>query len=135
MELDRHQFIESFSKLSSSEKVATLKNATERLTADEKKGILHDNIQKLPPKERQALMHSLAVLDKPSSSTRNVLWLIVIWGFVIVLVGSFFTLAVSVFVAPPENATSGQLILTIFTSVVGFLAGLFAPSPVTKNED
>jgi hypothetical protein len=30
-------------------------------------------------------------------------------------------------------ATRGDTILTVFTTVVGFLAGLLSPSPVTKK--
>jgi hypothetical protein len=73
-------------------------------------------------------------MDEPSDGVRDRLWLIVIAAFAVVLVGSFITLAISVFVAPSSGGTSGQIILTMFTSVVGFLAGLFAPSPVANKD-
>ena len=76
----------------------------------------------------------LAAVEIPETEEGNELkikvWKIVIWAFSIVLVGSFLTLAISVFVPPATGGTSGQMILTVFTTVVGFLAGLFSPSPV-----
>lgn len=58
--------------------------------------------------------------------------MIVISAFAIVLVGSFVTLAVSMFVTP-SDPTSVQIILTMFTTVVGFLGGLFTPVPRSRN--
>ena len=73
-------------------------------------------------------------MGKPSDKIRDVLWIIVIAAFAVVLVGSFSTLAWGVF-----HATTGsvkpELILTMFTSVIGFLAGLFTPSPVGNKEN
>jgi hypothetical protein len=66
---------------------------------------------------------------------RDRLWTIVIGAFAVVLVGAFVTLAISVFVAPAASGTSGQVILTMFTTVVGFLAGLFTTNPVAEKAD
>ncbi len=62
-------------------------------------------------------------IGTPHPSIVNHLWLIVIVAFAIVLVGSFLTLA---WTAEPD------VMLTIFMSVVGFLAGLFTPSPSSR---
>jgi hypothetical protein len=66
----------------------------------------------------------------PDPETRNKLWRIVISAFAIVLVGGFIALALGVFLPIQEKGVKPELILTTFTSVVGFLAGLFTPSPV-----
>ncbi|HEY0606270.1 MAG TPA: hypothetical protein VGD58_25330 [Herpetosiphonaceae bacterium] len=58
--------------------------------------------------------------------------IIVIGAFAIVLVGSFVTLAISMFVTPSDSANV-QIILTMFTTVVGFLGGLFTPVPRNRN--
>ena len=81
-------------------------------------------------------LEALAAVEIPPTTEGNALkikvWKIVIWAFSIVLVGSFLTLAISVFVPPAKGGTTGQTILTVFTTVVGFLAGLFSPSPVEQ---
>lgn len=69
----------------------------------------------------------------PNSATRDKLWTIVISAFSIVLVGGFIALAIGVFAPIQEKGVKPELILTTFTSVVGFLAGLFTPSPVAKG--
>jgi len=94
------------------------------------KGIING----MSPKDRKkALATTKSVIGDIPPETRHTLWLIVILGFVIVLVGSFAILAGSLFFEPPEGATSSQLMLTVFTTVVGFLAGLFSPSPVDRT--
>jgi fatty acid desaturase len=72
----------------------------------------------------------------PGQETSDKLWTIVVWAFAIVLVGAFLALAIGVF-APiqGDKGVKPELILTTFTSVVGFLAGLFTPSPVAKKPD
>jgi hypothetical protein len=59
-------------------------------------------------------------------------WMIVIWTFAIVLVISVIVLGLSVFIPPATGGTTGQIILTVITTIIGFLAGLFSPSPVEK---
>src|SRR5947199_10153179 len=67
-------------------------------------------------------------LPAPASDVTDKIWLIVIIAFAVVLVGSFLTLAVSTFLVS-KNEVDLQIILTIFTTVTGFLAGLFTTSP------
>jgi hypothetical protein len=68
-------------------------------------------------------------VGRPSRRVADRIWLIAVCAFAAVLVGSFLTLAISVFVQV-QDATSAQAMLTVFTAVLGFLAGLFTPSPV-----
>ena len=68
-------------------------------------------------------------LGRPSVRVSDRIWLIAVGAFAAVLVGSFLTLAISMFVRV-QDATSAQVMLTVFTAVLGFLAGLFTPSPI-----
>ena len=73
-------------------------------------------------------------VGRPSGRVSDRIWLFGICAFAAVLVGSFLTLAISVFVRV-QDATSVQVMLTVFTASLGFLAGLFTPSPVTGNSE
>jgi hypothetical protein len=74
----------------------------------------------------------LETFGPPSRTTRDTLWLIVVVAFAIVMVGSFVTMAISAFY-PSTNATGIQIVLTTFSSVVSFLAGLFTPNPMESR--
>ena len=75
-------------------------------------------------------------LPSPDDKTSSRLWLIVVVAFALVLVfcawvlGNGVTAKLEVGAA---YAVKGDTILTVFTTVVGFLAGLLAPSPVSKK--
>ncbi|WP_263772959.1 hypothetical protein [Propionivibrio soli] len=80
-----------------------------------------------------ATLSMTSTVGVPTQRARDRLWLIVVTAFALVLVGGFVTLAVGVFQPPAQNGVKPELILTTFTSVVGFLAGLFVPSPTNRN--
>jgi hypothetical protein len=99
-------------------------------------------LQGVRTQERQVTVEAfraprdLGPLDRrtagPSRAVRDRIWTIVISAFAVVLVGSFLTLALPVIRGAGQGAvdqTTSQIVLTVFTSVVGFLGGLFAPSP------
>lgn len=93
-----------------------------------------------PPEEKSkaaaqfnATLSTTPALGVPTQRARDRLWLVVVSAFALVLVGGFITLAVGVFLPPAQNGVKPELILTTFTSVVGFLAGLFVPSPNNRN--
>ena len=67
----------------------------------------------------------------PSDPANDRIWLVVVWAFVVVLVGSAAILCLNVFYHPvqSEKATKPEIVLSVFTAVAGFLAGLLAPSP------
>ncbi len=71
-------------------------------------------------------------LPAPDQIITDKIWLIVIIAFAVVLVGSFLTLAVSTFLS--INPVNLQILLTIFTTVTGFLAGLFTTSPFQSKK-
>jgi len=73
----------------------------------------------------------------PDQTTSNKVWLIIIWAFVLVMVTAVITLCITVFIKVQEDETylaKPELILTVFTTVTAFLAGLFAPSPVSTKK-
>jgi VIT1/CCC1 family predicted Fe2+/Mn2+ transporter len=95
-------------------------------------------LAKKPEKEREEAIREItsaideSAIGRPSQSIRDNLWVIVVASFALVLVGSFLTLAVGAFI-PAAGKVTPELILTMFTSVSGFLAGLFVPSPVANR--
>lgn len=70
-------------------------------------------------------------VGNPSEHTRDLLWTIVIIAFAVVFVGAFITLAFGVLMF--GQRVNPDLVLTMFMSVAGFLAGLFTPSPVANR--
>jgi hypothetical protein len=89
------------------------------------KALGEDAVQQLP-----------RVLPEPSQTTNNVIWLIVVAAFALVMVGSAYVLGTGVtskLEAGASYVTKGETILTVFTTVVAFLAGLLVPSPVKKG--
>jgi hypothetical protein len=76
-------------------------------------------------------------LPPPSQATNNAIWLIVVIAFALVMVGAAYVLGTGVtskLDASVQYVTKGETILTVFTTTVGFLAGLLASSPV-KGKD
>jgi len=80
-----------------------------------------------PPETQRAL-------SEPENRTLNRLWLVVVLSLASVLLGSAATLvALSFREAHTTPAVSPEIVLSLFTSVMGFLAGLFVPSPAKKS--
>ena len=113
---------------------ASLGSALNALPLDQKADAIKAAIQAQPESERAGLVKQISTvaMAPPTPRVRDKLWLIVVAGFAFVLTGSFITLAVGVFV-PAAGKVTPELVLTMFTSVVGFLAGLFVPSPINNN--
>lgn len=105
--------------------------ALDELPADKKTRALADAVSSQAPADRQRIIREIAGMPPPTPGARDRLWLIVVAAFALVLFGSFLALSVAVFTI--GGKASPELILTMFTTVVGFLAGLFAPSPVGQH--
>lgn len=76
-----------------------------------------------------------AALTEPDTKTNNAIWLIVVIAFALVMLGSAYILGVGVntkLEAGATYVTKGETMLTVFTTVVAFLAGLLSPSPVKR---
>jgi hypothetical protein len=74
-------------------------------------------------------------LSQPTGCVNNIIWLIIVVAFVTVMVGAAYVLGTGVTVKLDQGsiyATRSDTIVTVFTTVVAFLAGLLSPSPIKK---
>ena len=99
-----------------------------------------DDITNNKPQEALKKMAADAVaqlqLPQPQPKTNDLIWLIIVLSFAIVLVGAAGALGMGVFFTTDKASakiTQPETMLTIFTTVVGFLAGLLSPSPVANK--
>ena len=91
-----------------------------------------DPVETLKKLEKQVVQG----LPPPDDQTASRLWLVIVCSFALVFVFSAWVLGTGVTTKLEANATyavKSDTILTIFTTVVGFLAGLLAPSPLGKK--
>ena len=82
--------------------------------------------------QRESLEQAFG-LDRPDQATSNKVWLMTIWAFASVMLLAVLVMGISLFVPVTSVGTKPETILTVFTTVTGFLAGLFVPSPVAKK--
>ena len=114
------------------EQVSALIGSARSLPSGAKLDAIKQAVGELPEAERRQVARSAGPLAPPRDA--RVLWLIVVIAFATVLVGSFLTIAIGIFVGPQNGGIAKpELALSMFTSVVGFLAGLFVPSPSTES--
>ena len=100
----------------------------------EQAAAIKEAVNALPEDQKQAVAQALGVrIPEPDQTTSNKVWLIIIWAFAVAMIGAVFVLSLGVFIAPVSGGTKPDTILTVFTTVTAFLAGLFAPSPVSKK--
>ncbi len=99
----------------------------QNLPADTQKQVAIEAMRQLGAADQKDVVKQ-AGLPAPGQAVADRLWLLIAAGFIFVLVGSFISLAAATFLRVPN-----ELLLTVFTTVAAFLAGLLAPSPVSKN--
>ena len=100
----------------------------------EKKAAVAENLKQMSPKDRRDVINQ-AGLRSPGQEASDTLWLIVVSSFAVVLVGAFLSLAVGVLVLKKSAADAElQILLTVFTSAVAFLAGLLTPGPAHSSQ-
>jgi hypothetical protein len=109
-----------------------MKDQSGRKIADE----VLDFIGKLPEDQKKVVTKEVAAgLGSPSEGTRDAIWLMIVGAFALVLLWSAFVLTYAAFAETKANATyfgKIETVVTVFTSVLAFLSGLLAPSPVKK---
>lgn len=116
----------------SSDHAAALQ-AVSSLSPDDKKAVIAASLNQLGPKDKQAALNQ-AGIRSPGQKASDTLWLIVVLSFAMVLVGAFLSLAIGVLVFNKSAADAElQILLTVFTSAVAFLAGLLTPGPVHSS--
>lgn len=69
-------------------------------------------------------------LTYPGRTVMDAIWLMIVTSFVIVLVGSFLALAALLLIKDKPDV---QTLVTVFTTTVGFLAGLITPTPGSSH--
>lgn len=75
-------------------------------------------------------------LPPPTNKVVDAIWLIIVITFALALIYSVWVLGQGVTTELKANvayAAKSDTILTVVTTIVGFLAGLLAPSPVGKK--
>jgi hypothetical protein len=95
---------------------------------------LKRDVDLLPDDQKIALAQALGMhLPPPDANTSNKVWLIIIWAFVLAMLIAVVVLGLGVFVPVAAEGTKPETMVTVFTTITAFLAGLFAPSPVAKK--
>jgi hypothetical protein len=85
-------------------------------------------IKGLSPDQVETVARAAGVI--PDQPTTNLLWLWIVRTFCIVAVAAVLgILLVAVGFKLGGGSPNAQILLTVFTTTVGFLGGLFAPSP------
>jgi hypothetical protein len=103
------------------------------MDGETRKRVAEEAAKPLSADQRLELARRIAFPD-PGAKVRDVIWIMVIAAFSLVLVGSFATIAIAMFRGVPKDAAATpELVLSMFTSVIGFLAGLFVPSPIGRG--
>jgi hypothetical protein len=111
--------------------------AIKDLSPQDKNSTLIAGLNQLAPKDKQAVVEqaSAGLIKSPDGKTSDTLWLIIVVSFAIVLVGTFLSLAIGVLILGKSDANAElQILLTMFTGVVAFLAGLLTPSPTRAGQ-
>ncbi len=108
------------------------------LSTDQKVTVLKSAVSHLSDAEKIEVAKGLSpVLPLPSDPMRDRVWLIIVSSFAFVMVAAAVVLGVGVFVGSTDTSkqlTRTDSMLTVFMTVVGFLAGLLSPSPLgNKN--
>jgi len=122
--------------LNSKELQVRIKSMMGQLGPENIKNTVVEATQNMSDADREAIINAIRGLPPPTGATRNWIWTIVVAAFALVLVGTFVTIAIAMFTMQAKdtiNMAKPELVLSMFTSVVGFLAGLFVPSPVANR--
>lgn len=115
--------------------MATIQESIAELAAvpaSEQPTAIRKAVAALSADQRESLEQALG-LDRPDQATSSKVWLITIWAFASLVLLAILLMGISLFVPVTSAGTKPDTILTVFTTVFAFLAGLFAPSPVAKK--
>ncbi len=97
------------------------------LPSEERKQLAIEAGGSLNSEEKQDLR---AALGGPTQGVTDKIWMVVVIAFVIVFVGAFGAIA---YYYTNEKANLDKLI-TVFSTVSAFLAGLLVPSPIANRQ-
>ena len=97
----------------------------QNLPEQEKKSLAATALDNLSTPDRKEVVQRFGV-SGPAQDAADRLWWIIVTSVAIVLVGSFLALA-------PVATGSDDVMLTVFTTAAGFVAGLLSPSPLSEG--
>ena len=70
---------------------------------------------------------------KPSDGITNIIWMVLIIALAFILIASVASLIYGV-IFLQRSADSVQVVVTVFTAVMGFITGLLTPGPSQKSK-
>ena len=89
------------------------------------KSMALDALGQLNMADRKDIFKQAGLLPDPNAPTVNYLWIVIVTAFVLALLVAVSILAYNAATQKP----TAEVLITIFTTAVGFLAGLLTPSP------
>lgn len=114
--------------------LVTLSRQLSAKSENEKIAMLKDALVNFTSEDKTALVQALgARIPDPDQKTSDKVWLIIISAFAAVMLLSVLFLGFGMYLTPVTNGTKPDTVLTVFTTVTAFLAGLFTPSPTTNK--
>ncbi len=96
------------------------------LPQEQRRALALDAANALPADEKAAVAREISL---PDAQVTNVIWVILVAAVALVLVGSAFSMA---WVYIQTGKLDAGAMLTVFTTVMGFVAGLLIKSPVSR---
>ncbi len=84
----------------------------------------------------ETLLQSPRIIPDPTPPFANAVWLIVVVSFAVVMMFAAYVIGAGINVEVKTGVTyliKGETMLTVFTTVAAFLAGLLAQSPVKSK--
>ncbi|HLX39959.1 MAG TPA: hypothetical protein VKR42_05475 [Ktedonobacteraceae bacterium] len=111
---------------------ATLEAVLPNMSNEQKKEVAVKVLSPLP-NDAKTEIAAQSGFPLPSREPTDIIWLVVIISFAVILIVVAGALVFGV-IFLQRTADNVQIILTIFTTEVAFLAGLLSPSPMQGNK-
>ncbi|MFM9903020.1 MAG: hypothetical protein ACKVQJ_00445 [Pyrinomonadaceae bacterium] len=128
---DFDDVIESFEALKVTDQQKVAAASVDKLPDDKKTTTLVEAAKSLPEAAKKEVLDAIRLgLPPPTPDTNNWIWKTIVGAFVFVFVA---TTASMIYGLLNNNQVAFDKFLIIFTSVVGYLAGLISPSPIKSN--
>jgi hypothetical protein len=102
------------------------------LKPNDKKDAAIKLLSDLSPQAKSQVLQQSGV-EPPSQTVADIIWKIIIWTVAAVLILTAASIVYAV-VFKGKTADTMQIVLTIFTSTMTFLTGVFVPSPTQKGK-
>lgn len=130
---DFEEFQGDFSSLGLAEKQNIVATTMASLSPDEKESTIIDNAKTLPIEAQNAVSEALPpVIGGPGQTTSDWIWKSIIGAFVFVFIATAIAMGYNLLRGGEASSAAFDKFLIMFTTVVSFLVGLLAPSPVKR---